>query len=121
VLEGERKMFGELRHKIELHNLEKAKLEEEVKRQVTNKEMYSLEDRWSLFVDSDMGNDEIYIEEFGPMNDDFYMICEINRNETVIPANLLDWYETKKFSKDEIKEIKEAILEKFCKSFVYDW
>lgn len=89
----------------------------------------SLEDRWEVFVDSDLGDSSRWISAYGPFDgskdaDEFYF----NRHQVVDMVDLVNMLIENNAANcgvirtlDEINEIKEGMLQKFEQRFVYDW
>lgn len=77
-----------------------------------------LEDRWEIFVMSGMGKEESTIVHYNTYDlaerfDFRYSVIDV-----VDEVNLLE----ESFEKEyKINQLKEEILEKFIKSFVFDW
>ena len=79
-----------------------------------------LEDRWDLFINSELGDEERFYEDFGcSIGRDAVEQCEdkysLQRVEDVLESNE---YED---DNPEVSIYKEAVLAKFIKSWQYDW
>ena len=103
----------------------KNSIEDRVKETVRDKN-FPLEDRWNLFTTSEMGCREPFQEDFKTVDnlfggelswyDDFY----IEGHETLEITRMIKTLEDK-FSKEQVDDVKEEILEKFIYSFELDW
>jgi len=82
-----------------------------------------LEDRWKLFVDSDLGDDDKFIEDFDGLDfDDVVAIRDYDKYESVNLTRLVnDRLEDEGYEPERIIRIKESILKKFIKSYRVDW
>lgn len=85
-----------------------------------------LDNRWELFIKSDLGEEIRFVEDFGPLGNVYeYYDFFFDRNQTVdlasFIANIEEGVYSIKITKEEINIIKEEILGKFIKSFIYDW
>lgn len=81
-----------------------------------------LEERWGLFVDSEMGEHYPYILHF-KSRPALVAIDELeNKYETITMTNMLYRVEhSSKVTELEVTEFKEEALSKFIYSFEFDW
>ena len=120
---GKLTQYDYLKGELTLFNKQKEELTQKVKSFCQNKE-YPLNERWNLFIDSDLGIHSRYYKEFKGINSDlYYDDFYIANYETVkvkyllnrgIEIKLLD-------SDDKINTFKEDVLSQFIKSFENDW
>ena len=99
-------------------------LSDSVKAIVQNREI-PLDDRWDLFIDSDFGEESGCIVDLESIDlENYYGDSWINRYQTldfgIIIEHLTDDAEDAEDLK-AIQNAKEEILQKFIKSFIYDW
>ena len=98
-----------------------------LKKFVVNKEI-SLDDRWNLFIESDLGEiDSFYMEPPGidwnkkSLYDDFHA----DKYSTVLATDMLetinDEAEEFNWNDNKQKEFKEFFLKEFTKGFIHDW
>jgi len=91
----------------------------EVEDFVKNKE-YPLEDRWEIFIESGLGNEESFMVYFKSYDIEEYL-CRHDKYETIYIQNIIDDSIDRKESLETINNLKEEILQMFIKSFEYDW
>ena len=106
--------------------------EEQLKQKVVSfvqDKSISLEERWELFVDSDLGGLAPWISTYGPFDandnvNEFYF----SKHQVVDMVDLVGMLIENRDADcgvlrtlDEINEIKEAMLQKFEKGFIFDW
>lgn len=103
----------------------KNELKEEIKIFVKNKQ-YSLDERWDIFVESELGDDKEWIEHFKSFPD----LCESdyrNKYQTIdliIEADCLleaAEYHISQGVLEQYHKFREEILDKFIKTFKFDW
>lgn len=111
----------------------KEETKEALKSYVVNKKI-PLEFRWNLFNKSKLGDTRGYYEDFKNLDDGVYAELEYNRYNYVHLNGLVELLEKRlsyekylrksndKQTKEEvIIELKEEILSKFLKAFIFDW
>jgi hypothetical protein len=111
-----------MKEKIEKYLEDKDILTKEMKLWVVDKTV-PLDERWNLFLESQLGDDKSYIERFDckvgdNMVDDMenkYAKFDI---KTSWDYGVFDDYE---YSEEEMIEYKENVLKSFIKSFQNDW
>lgn len=107
-------MINELQKRLELFNKAKENIKSDLKKFVADKS-YPLNERWNLFIESDLGNNDIFIPSFKSFDIDHY--GDFNKYELVSVEKILENLETE----EEENNFKEEILQMFIKSFIFDW
>lgn len=140
---GKLTQYDYLKGELFIFNKQKKELTRKVKLFCQNKE-YPLDDRWNLFINSDLGNHKNYIQDFAII--DLEYLRDFNKYELVKSDDLIDMYfdylsddlydnlnMTCNYGTDEyqsfiethvnpkVDAFKEEILKLFIKSFTYDW
>jgi hypothetical protein len=119
-----KQMSQSLKYLISKHNREKETLKKLVKEYVQDRQ-HPLQKRWEIFVLSNMGNYESCIQDFEKMDSDYWCSLEINRNQVVDMIDEIEQYEewegNPKLTREDLDEVREAVLQKFIKEFRYDW
>lgn len=140
---GEKTQYDYLKGGLITFNKQKEELTKKVKKYCQNKE-YPLNDRWKLFIESDLGKHENWIIDFDII--EIELIRDFNKYEVVKSIDLIyyyfDYISDKLYDELEITDnygtdgynnfikthinpkvdiFKEEILAKFIKSFTYDW
>jgi hypothetical protein len=89
--------------------------------------------RWAIFVYSELGDHESYIVHWGNIDDDWLTPdgpYYVSKYETIETEDIVEWLQNdfmdfKPISPEEHLELvnafKEEVLEKFIKSYEYDW
>ncbi len=104
--------------KEQVEELEKLKLKitANLKEWVKDKSI-SLDERWDVFIKSDLGDHKTYYEDFVNFESDDY--CDnFEKYQTLNLSNAINY---KNFSDEEYNEFREDVLNKFIKSFKWDW
>lgn len=129
----------ELLSMIGLFNQAKDNLYNEVKKYCQNKEI-PLDDRWDIFCGADLGDHFSWITRYSPIVDEYIEEGYLNRYETIYIDDILEWYEEKVYEileeelgeepaqeqvevymREPLVEFKEDTMQKFIKSFNFDW
>lgn len=116
-------MIKDLQKRIELFNKAKENIKSDLKNFVVDKS-YPLNERWDLFIESDLGEHTNYYAEFEGINSDrYYDDFYIEKYETVQVKYLLKRGIEKQIldSDYKINMFKEDVLTQFIKSFEYSW
>lgn len=119
-------MIKELQKRIELFNKAKENIKSDLKKVVVDKS-YPLNERWDLFIESNLGEHTNYYVEFegfeGINSDRYYDDFYIEKYETVQVKYLLKRGIEKQIldSDYKINMFKEDVLTEFIKSFEYNW
>jgi len=115
-----------MKEKIEIFNEEKKSLKKEVKGYVKDKKI-PLEERWNVFILSELGDHSSYYEEPKGINWNKYTLYDDFHTDKYAVLKVDDMLETaiendiiKQGSKEEI-DFKEYFLSKFIYSFENDW
>lgn len=92
---------------------------------------FPLDERWKTFIESDLGEESNFIVHFKSIDEDkfsYYDDLYIERYQTVYLCDVIERFEdaldngkTCNFSRNQVNEIKEEVLRKLIKSFVFDW
>ncbi len=107
-----------MKAKIVKFLVEKDKLTQELKEWVKDKSI-SLDERWEVFIESDLGTHKCSYEDFAHFNSDMY--CDdTRRGATIYLSDVEDTY-FENNTLEEINEFKEDVLNSFIKSFEFDW
>lgn len=108
-------MIKDLQKRIELFNKAKKSIKSDLKKFVIDKS-YPLNERWDLFIESDLGDIDSYVPDFN-----FFDITQygrdFNRYELVSVERISQNLDTD----EEENSFKEEILQMFIKSFIFDW
>lgn len=107
-------MINELQKRLELFNKAKENIKSDLKKFVVDKS-YPLNERWNLFIESDLGDDDVFIPFFKSFDIDHCR--DFNRYELISVEEILENLETE----EEENNFKEEILQMFIKSFIFDW
>ena len=101
-----------------------AEIKEELKIWVKDRSI-SLDERWSVFLNSEMGESDPYYKSFESfaVPDDFRYIPERYRNITVesIYEELLEKEEEEQLDSSRSDAFREEVLEMFLDRFVWNW
>jgi coenzyme F420-reducing hydrogenase alpha subunit len=114
-----------MKEKIEKFLQEKKTLIEELKKWVVNKSI-PLEERWELFIKSELGDHETSYWDFNTFDNEKFHDGEYRQKyQTLIPEDVINWA-TSKFNKinateEQINNFKEEVLKNFIKSWEFDW
>lgn len=110
-----------MRDKIKEFNSSKELLKQELKKYVTNREI-SLDERWNLFFESDLGDHSTSIEDFLNLDsDDIASVRDFNRHEIVDLESIIEWEIESIKDEDCYDKFREDVLRKFIKSYEWDW
>lgn len=113
-----------MKEEIELFLQNKDELTEKLKIWVKDKSI-PLDERWDLFIKSDLGEHSRYVERFNCKLGDHFVENLENKYETNNVSEILDFAnydpEDDSYSEEDIIEFKENVLDKFIKSFEFDW
>ena len=108
----------QLLKKIRAFKEEELSLYKEVKKYCQDG-FISLEDRWDVFIESDMGDHKSSIQRYTPLINDYIDQRYWSRYETVYIDYIVDLFE--ELDEKFVKEFKEDTLQMFIKSFELDW
>lgn len=118
-----------MKEKIEQFLKEKEILTEELKEWVKDKSI-PLEERWEVFVKSELGERISYYEQFeGVESDGYYDNYYIEKYQTVTTGQLFEIASKPTYTNKEPElntqeqkdSFREDVLDKFIKSFENDW
>jgi hypothetical protein len=115
-----------MREKIENFLKEKSELRNELKQFVQDKSK-PLNERWEIFVQSELGEKKSYFETFDHKIGEKYVDLLEDKYSTHTVKNILDTIddlneeENWNFTDEDINSFKEKVLEKFIWSFKFDW
>jgi|SRR6188508_1971822 len=127
-----------MKSKIVKFLVEKDKLTEELKEWVKDKSI-SLDERWEVFIESDLGIHKSFIERFKTLDNDLIGTdCAISvyKYETIFVESIYEAiqeaqeeleenpdsvYVSKKLANTDLNSFREECLEKFIKSFEFNW
>lgn len=127
-----------MKNKIEEYLKLQETLREELRSWVLDEDV-PLEERWEVFISSDLGDHSYWIENFHPLLEKYYLNRECNRHETIeiysvdenYQEDLWDKYSRIEDDSDKInlliiqdetlQEFRRAAMKAFIKSFVLDW
>lgn len=110
-------MINELQKRLELFNKAKENIKSDLKKFVVDKS-YPLNERWNLFIESDLGDNDVFMSSFESFDINSYYYRNFNRYELISVKKML---ETLKLEEEEENNFKEEILQMFIKSFIFDW
>ena len=130
-------LFENMKNKIEEYLKLQGTLREELKTWVLD-ESIPLEERWEVFISSDLGDHSPWIEDFHPLVREYYLGRDYRRHETIeiyrIDENyqeeLWEKYHMDKSSEEiediilndkTLQEFRRAAMKEFIKSFELDW
>lgn len=118
-----------MKRELEEFNIIKEGIKNRLKIWVKDKNI-PLEERWKTFIDSDLGDHKPFIERFEGMDDENYTDkYYIKRYQTVDVEALYEWGTEDNYDDEEPElntvekqnAFKEDVLNKFIKSFEFDW
>ncbi len=107
--------------KEKIQELEKLKLKltADLKEWVKDKSI-PLDERWEVFFASGLGDHETCYEDFVNLNSDDY--CDrVSRHEVIYLSDIRDWGIDSLESDEDYDAFREDVLERFIKSFEFDW
>jgi len=106
-----------LKEELTTFNKQKQDLTQKIKSFCQNKE-YPLNDRWNLFIKSDLGEHQSYYMDLKSVDlDKFY--DNYDRYQEFNTSDVIFWLEENEYT--NLDQAKEEILKSFIKSFQYDW
>jgi hypothetical protein len=106
-----------MKEKIEKFLKLKKDLTSELKKWVKDKSI-PLEERWDVFVDSELWENDCYIIHSDVLDLD-RCYSNMDRHETINVEWILEYFSDE--PKEKLDKFKEEILENFIYSFTYDW
>jgi len=109
-----------MKEKIEKFLEEKKLLTEKLKLWVVDKSI-PLGERWDLFIKSELGIEEPYIIDFDCEMDKQYIEELEYKYSTHNTGDIVKWLDEGQYTEIQIIEFQEEVLEKFIKSFKFDW
>ena len=117
---GKLTQYNYLKGELTLFNKQKEELTQKVKLFCQNKE-YPLDDRWDLFINSNLGeHDSCYIDLKSYNMDDF--LAYRDRHEYIEVDLIIEFISDNTVNPDDfIDSVKEELLQMFIKSFTYYW
>jgi len=114
---GQLTQYNYLKGELVIFNKQKEDLTQKVKSFCQNKE-YPLDDRWNLFIESDLGEHQSWYLDLNSV-DLYNYYSNRERHQKIESKYLIFWLDEHAYT--NVNEIKEEILQLFIKSFEYDW
>ncbi len=111
-----------MKEKIENYLTNKEKLKTDLKEWVKDKSI-PLDERFEVFIKSNLGDHRRFSESFNCKLGNVYLDYLEQRYETQKVDEIIDFYNEykEKFTETDLITFKENVLEKFVKSFEFDW
>ena len=109
-------MIKDLQKRIELFNKAKESIKSDLKKFVVDKS-YPLNERWDLFIESDLGDDDKYM----PYTNFFDITHKYQSNFKKYELAFVEGISKNLDTEEKENSFKEEILQMFIKSFIFDW
>ena len=107
--------------KIELFKQQENLLKSELRDWVKDKSI-TLDERWSVFFKSELGDHSSGIEDFINLDsDDIASVMDHHRHEIVYLEDISEYGIESIKNENDYNEFREDVLNKFIKSYEWDW